>query len=98
MKLIKTEEIDIKDIDVNIAVDLKKETSTLTISYTCPSCGGHGCRREDTCGNSGTISMVLDPTQLDKNLDKETSDKLRMVVGDLSNAMGRSSRGISRRD
>lgn len=98
MKLIYTKEVDISDARVTVSINLKTESSTINISYTCPGCGGHGCRRADTCGNSGTISMVLDPTQLDKNLDKETADKLRMIVGNLSNAMGRNYQSTSRRD
>lgn len=86
MKITLTEEINLRDVDINISVDLKKETFVITLSYTCQTCAGYGCRRDNGC-NGGTISMKLDPTKMDKNLDEETASKLRSVIQKLSSSM-----------
>lgn len=86
MKLILTKEVELRDVDVNISLDLKKETFVITLSYTCQDCGGHGCRRDSDC-NNGTIYMKLDPSKMDKNLDKETADHLRETVRNLAAAI-----------
>lgn len=86
MKVILTKEVNLRDLDVNISLDLKKETFAITLSYTCQDCGGHGCRRDNSC-NNGTISLKLDPAKMDKNLDKETADHLREAVRNLAAAI-----------
>lgn len=85
MKIILTKEVDLQDADVNISLNLKKETFIITLSYTCTECAGHGCRRDNNC-NNGTISMKLDPSKIDKNLDKETANKLRSTIKSLANS------------
>lgn len=88
MKLTFTKEFEIADADVNISLDLKKETFAITLSYTCPSCAGHGCRHSgDRACNNGSISMKLDPDKMDKNLDKETANHLRETVRNLAAAI-----------
>jgi hypothetical protein len=86
MKVILTKEVELRDVDVNISLDLKKETFEITLSYTCQECAGHGCRRDNGC-NNGTISMKLDPAKMDRNLDKETADHLRETVRSLAAAI-----------
>jgi hypothetical protein len=87
MKIKSIQEIEVNDTEINISINLKKQTSTITLSYTCPSCAGHGCRREGRCSNTGSISMDLDPTKIDISLDRETASKLRSIVQNLHASM-----------
>lgn len=86
MKLTFIKEVEVRDVGVNISVDLKKEKSTIIISYTCPDCGGHGCRRENNC-NAGSISIELDPGKIDKCLDEESASKLKSIIQKLSSSL-----------
>lgn len=88
MKITLTEEVELKDVDINISINLKKETFDINLSYTCPNCAGHGCRYSGSkdC-NGGTIAMKLDPAKMDKNLDQETASKLRAIIQKLSSSI-----------
>lgn len=86
MKLKFIKEIDVTNVDINISIDLKKDKSTIVLSYTCSDCGGYGCRRDNGCLN-GIISMRLEPNEIDKHLDEETASKLRSVIQKLSSSM-----------
>jgi len=87
MKLTFIKEVEINDPRINISVDLKSQTATIILSYTCPSCGGHGCRREDRCNNTGSMSVNLDPSKIDIILTEDIASKLRSIIQNLSSSM-----------
>lgn len=87
MKLTFINEVEVNDPRINISVDLKSQTSTITLSYTCPRCAGHGCRREDSCNNTGSMSVDLDPSKMDIILTEDVASKLRSIIQNLSSSM-----------
>lgn len=87
MKLTFIKEVEINDPRINISVDLKSQTFKITLSYTCPSCAGHGCRREDKCSNTGSMSVDLDPSKIDIILTEDDASKLRSIIQNLSSSM-----------
>jgi hypothetical protein len=87
MKLTHIKEIEIKHASIDISVDLKQETSTIRLSYSCPECAGHGCRyRENKC-NGGSIIEELNPAKINSQLDKESANKLRSIIQNLYASM-----------
>lgn len=88
MKLTFRKEIVIDSPDVNITLNLKNETSHMRLRYTCPQCGGHGCRHSgnDSC-NGGTVTVDLDPTRINDILDAQSSEKLKSIIQNLYSSM-----------
>jgi predicted nucleic acid binding AN1-type Zn finger protein len=89
MKITSIKEVTVEDAKITITINPNSQKTGMTLSYTCHDCAGHGCRSHGntTGGNpdchGGNVSMVLDPSKIDRHLDAATALKVKAAVQNL---------------
>lgn len=84
MKFTEIEEVEVEDARLRVELWFDLKQSSITLEYTCPECGGHGCRfRENACGG-GQIRTTIKPDVLKKQFSDEQK---KFIIDSLSNIL-----------
>lgn len=92
MKITIIKELEVTNPSLNMTMILgEKDKPSLHISleFTCPECGGHGCRNPSSelrC-DGGAVCRTIEATKLSKWLDDPALTKVRIAVAELHNAL-----------
>lgn len=82
MKINKIQELEITDLTFKFELNCPSGKKSVTYSYTCPKCSGHGCRNTDGCIN-GIISTKLDYVNCKKIFEKEQISALKNFIKEI---------------